>query len=178
MDDPEKIELIRKSITTHEDFPKKGIIYKDILGIFQNVPAMVAMKDLLVNHVRKCNHVDVIVGLESRGFLLGPLLSFEFNKPFVPIRKAGKLPGNVKQENYSMEYGEATFEVQMDTVSNGRNILIIDDLLATGGSMAAAIRLLKSAGANVIECLVIVELTYLHGRSKLPVPVHSFVQYN
>lgn len=105
MDNVEKLKIVKEAVKTYENFPKNGIIYKDIFGIFQNVTAMRAMNDLLIDHVKHMD-VDVIVGLDSRGFLLGPLISVALNKPFVPIRKKGKLPGNVKRENYKLEYGE------------------------------------------------------------------------
>ncbi|KAK0084430.1 hypothetical protein PV325_007024 [Microctonus aethiopoides] len=177
MDNVEKLKIVKEAVKTYENFPKNGIIYKDIFGIFQNVTAMRAMNDLLIDHVKHMD-VDVIVGLDSRGFLLGPLISVALNKPFVPIRKKGKLPGNVKRENYKLEYGEATFEIQIESISGGKKVLIVDDLLATGGTMAAAIKLIKSTGADVVECLVIMEISSLNGRAKLGVPAYSFIQYD
>lgn len=177
MDNEEKLKIVKDAVKTYENFPKKGIIYKDIFGIFQNVTAMQAMNDLLIDHVINMN-VDLIVGLDSRGFLLAPLISVALNKPFVPIRKKGKLPGTVKQESYTLEYGEATFEIQSDIINYGKRVLVVDDLLATGGTMAAAVKLLKASGADVVECLVIMELNSLNGRAKLGVPTHSFIQYD
>ncbi|KAK1124366.1 hypothetical protein K0M31_006733 [Melipona bicolor] len=177
MNKNEKIQLLRDAIVSYSDFPKPGIIFRDIFGIFRNIVAMRAMKDLIVEHILFLE-VDLVVGLDSRGFLLGPIICMELGKPFLPIRKKGKLPGNVVQHAFTLEYGEATFEIQTEYVKKGARTIIIDDLLATGGSMAAAIELLKLSGAEVIECLTIIELSGLKGREKLGIPVHSFVQYD
>ncbi|XP_076234742.1 adenine phosphoribosyltransferase [Calliopsis andreniformis] len=177
MDKNEKLQVLRDAIKSYPDFPKPGIIFRDIFGVFRNIVALRAMKDLIVEHILFLE-VDLIVGLDSRGFLFGPMICMELGKPFLPIRKKGKLPGNVKEHNFSLEYGEATFEIQTDYINKGTRVLIVDDLLATGGSMAAAIKLVKSTGAEVIECLVIIELNALKGREKLDVPVHSFIQYD
>ncbi|KZC11756.1 Adenine phosphoribosyltransferase [Dufourea novaeangliae] len=135
------------------------------------------MKDLIVEHVLFLE-VDLVVGLDSRGFLFGPTISLELGKPFLPIRKKGKLPGKVSQKSFTLEYGEATFEIQVENITKGTRVLIVDDLLATGGTMAAAVELLQSTGAEVVECLVIIELNGLKGRDKLGVPTHSFIQYD
>ncbi|XP_011305307.1 adenine phosphoribosyltransferase [Fopius arisanus] len=177
MDRDEKLQIVRSAVKTYKHFPKQGIIYKDIFGVFQNVAAMRALKDLLVEHASSLN-IDVIVGLDSRGFLVGPLIAVELGKPFVPIRKKGKLPGDVAEKTFSLEYGEATFEVQTESISKDNRVLIVDDLLATGGSMAAAIELVKSLEGEVVECLIIMELVYLGGRSKLQAPVYSLIEYD
>ncbi|XP_003694367.1 adenine phosphoribosyltransferase [Apis florea] len=177
MDKNEKIQLLRDSIATFPDFPKPGIIYRDIFGIFRNIAAVRAMKDLIVEHILFFE-VDFIVGLDSRGFLFGPIICMELGKPFVPIRKKGKLPGKVFNLTFNMEYGEDTFEIQTEQIKQGSRVLIVDDLLATGGTMGAAVELVKAVGGEVIECLIIIELIGLKGREKLNVPVHSFVQYD
>ncbi|XP_043505732.1 adenine phosphoribosyltransferase-like isoform X3 [Polistes fuscatus] len=176
MDKSQKLKLLKDSIKSYEDFPKPGIIFRDIFPVFQNTLALKAMRDLLVEHVLFLE-VDLIVGLDSRGFLLGPMICTEIDKPFVPIRKKGKLPGKVARQNFNLEYGEATFELQVESIKEGTRVLIIDDLLATGGSMGAAVKLLKSLNAEIVECLVIMELTELKAREKLNVSVYSFVQY-
>ncbi|KAI4490692.1 hypothetical protein M0804_003636 [Polistes exclamans] len=176
MDKSQKLKLLKDSIKSYEDFPKPGIIFRDIFPVFQNTLALKAMRDLLVEHVLFLE-VDLIVGLDSRGFLLGPMICTEIDKPFIPIRKKGKLPGKVARQNFNLEYGEATFELQVESIKEGTRVLIIDDLLATGGSMGAAIKLLKSLNAEVVECLVVMELTELKAREKLNVSVHSFVQF-
>ncbi|XP_057321295.1 adenine phosphoribosyltransferase isoform X2 [Microplitis mediator] len=145
MDNNDKLQIVKDAIKTYVNFPKEGIIYKDIFGVYQNVTAMRAMNDLLIDHVKSLQKVDVIVGLDSRGFLLGPILSNEFGKPFVPIRKKGKLPGNIQRESYTLEYGEATVEIQTDSISNGKKVLIVDDLLATG------VICMKKAAGRIFE---------------------------
>jgi len=177
MEKSEKLKIVKEAVRTYPNFPKEGIIYRDIFGIFQNVIALRALKDLMVEHALFLE-VDTIVGLDSRGFLLGPLISVELGKPFLPIRKKGKLPGQVARQNYTLEYGEATCEIQTECVSAGTKVLIVDDLLATGGTMGAAVKLLQDTGAIIVECLVVMELSMLKGREKLGVPVHSFIQYD
>ncbi|XP_003400763.1 adenine phosphoribosyltransferase [Bombus vosnesenskii] len=177
MNKDEKIQLLRDAIDIYPNFPKPGIIYRDIFGVFRNIVALRAMKDLIVEHILFLE-VDLVVGLDSRGFLFGPIICMELGKPFLPVRKKGKLPGNVVQHTFTLEYGQDTFEIQTKHIKKGTRVLIVDDLLATGGSMLAAISLIKSTGAEVIECLTIIELTGLKGREKLGVPVHSFVQYD
>lgn len=176
MNKAEKIELLRKAIATYPNFPKPGVIFRDIFGVFRDITALRAMKDLIVEHILFLE-IDVVVGLDSRGFLVGPLICMELGKPFLPIRKKGKLPGKVVEHVFTLEYGEATFELQTDFIKKGARVLIVDDLLATGGSMGAAVDLVKLTGGKVIECLAIIELTTLKGRDKLNVPVHSIVQY-
>ncbi|XP_076642513.1 adenine phosphoribosyltransferase [Halictus rubicundus] len=176
MDKGQKLEVLRNAIRSYPDFPKPGVEFRDIFGVFYNVVALRAMKDLIVEHILFLE-VDMVVGLDSRGFLFGPMISLELGKPFLPIRKKGKLPGNVIEKSYTLEYGEATIEIQVDNIHKGARVLIVDDLLATGGTMAAAIELLESAETKVVECLAIIELIGLKGREKLKAPVHSFIQY-
>ncbi|EFN76926.1 adenine phosphoribosyltransferase [Harpegnathos saltator] len=177
MDKNEKLQLLRNAIRTYPDFPEPGILFRDIFGVFQNIAALRAMRDLIVEHILFLE-IDLVIGLDSRGFLFGPMICMELGKPFLPIRKQGKLPGKVMKQDYTLEYGKATFELQTEFIKNGTRALIVDDLLATGGTMAAAVQLLKSVGADVVECLVIIELTTLKGRNKVGVPVYSFVQYD
>lgn len=177
MDKNDKLQILKNAIKTYPNFPEPGVTFRDIFGVFQNITALRAMKDLIVEHILFLE-VDLIVGLDSRGFLFGPMICMELGKPFLPIRKKGKLPGKVVQQKYVLEYGEATFELQSDFITNGTRVLIVDDLLATGGSMSAAVQLLKSVAADVVECLVIIELTSLKGRDKVGVPIHSFLKYD
>ncbi|KYM96804.1 PREDICTED: adenine phosphoribosyltransferase [Cyphomyrmex costatus] len=177
MNKNDKLQILKNAIKSYPDFPEPGIIFRDIFGVFNNIVALRAMKDLIMEHILFLE-VDLVVGLDSRGFLFGPIISMELGKPFLPIRKKGKLPGKVTQQKYTLEYGEATFELQSEFINKGTRVLIVDDLLATGGTMTAAVQLIKSTGANVIECLVIMELTLLKGRDKVGVPVHSFIKYD
>ncbi|XP_066587063.1 adenine phosphoribosyltransferase [Prorops nasuta] len=177
MEKQQKLEIVKNAIKSYPNFPKPGIIFRDIFSIFCNINAMKALKDLLISYTSNLE-IDAIVGLDSRGFLLGPLISMEIEKPFFPIRKKGKLPGKVLQESYSLEYGESVFEIQTDQLSQGMRVLIVDDLLATGGSMKAATQLLTKLGTKIIECLVVIELTGLKGRQRIGVPIQSLIQFD
>ncbi|XP_046752360.1 adenine phosphoribosyltransferase isoform X1 [Diprion similis] len=170
-----KIAVVRNAIGTYPDFPKPGVIFRDVFSILTNVSASQVLMDLMVEHARSLG-IDVIVGLDARGFLFGPLIAAKLEKPFVPIRKKGKLPGRVLSQSFKLEYGEDTFEIQENVLGKRKRVLVVDDLLATGGTMAAATQLLNLAEADV-HCLVVIELTSLNGRSKLSAPVHSIVQF-
>ncbi|XP_056318918.1 adenine phosphoribosyltransferase [Danio aesculapii] len=175
----DKLELISKCIRTFPDFPTKGIPFKDIFPILKDPKAVTAVTDLFEEHVRNTYpQVDLIVGLDARGFLFGPLLALRLGIGFAPIRKKGKLPGPTISVAYSLEYAKAEAEMQEDAVSAGQKVLIIDDLLATGGTLYAAIELIKQQKAEVLGCLVVVELKYLNGSDKLkPSPVFSLIHY-
>nr|AAI55779.1 Aprt protein [Danio rerio] len=175
----DKLELISKCIRTFPDFPTKGIPFKDIFPILKDPKAVTAVTDLFEEHVRNTYpQVDLIVGLDARGFLFGPLLALRLGIGFAPIRKKGKLPGPTISVAYSLEYAKAEAEMQVDAVSAGQKVLIIDDLLATGGTLYAAIELIKQQKAEVLGCLVVVELKNLNGSDKLkPTPVFSLIQY-
>uniref|UniRef100_G3MT82 adenine phosphoribosyltransferase n=1 Tax=Amblyomma maculatum TaxID=34609 RepID=G3MT82_AMBMU len=148
------------------------------MPIFRKPAVFRKVVDLFAEHVRRSvPNVHTIAGIEARGFLLGPPLALALNVPFVPIRKAGKLPGSVKSQAYDLEYGQDKLEVQLASVSPGKDIVVIDDLLATGGSLKAAISLIRAAGGNVALGLVIVELEELQGRQKLDVPICSLLSF-
>ncbi|CAM4532524.1 unnamed protein product [Leuciscus chuanchicus] len=175
----EKLDLISKCIRTFQDFPTKGIPFKDIFPILKDPKALTAVTDLFEEHVRNSYpQLDLIVGLDARGFLFGPLLAQRLGVGFAPIRKKGKLPGPTRSVAYSLEYAQAEAEMQEDAVSEGQKILIIDDLLATGGTLCAACELIRQQKAEVLGCLVLVELKDLNGSDKLkPTPVFSLIQY-
>lgn len=176
------LELIKKHIGEYPDFPKKGILFKDIFTALRNGPVCQAIKRLLVNHIREtCPDVEVIVGLEARGFLFSLLIAAELGISCVPIRKKGKLPGECVQHEYKLEYGTDTFELQKGSIIRGQKVLIVDDLLATGGTMDAANQLVLQAGGIIVQDVVVMELTTLGGRKKLVASghkVHSFIQYD
>ncbi|KAL2733214.1 adenine phosphoribosyltransferase [Vespula maculifrons] len=176
MDKTEKLKLVKNTIKSYDNFPTHGVNFRDIFPVFQNTLALKALRDLLVEHVLFLE-IDLIAGLDSRGFLLGPMVCIEIDKPFIPIRKKGKLPGKVLSQDYSLEYGESTLELQINSVKEGTRVLIIDDLLATGGSIGAAINLLTAANVKVVECLVVIELLELKAREKFDVPIYSIVQF-
>ncbi|XP_067308096.1 adenine phosphoribosyltransferase isoform X2 [Pseudorasbora parva] len=175
----EKLDLIAKCIKTFPDFPTKGIPFKDVFPILKDPKATAAVTDLFEEHVRKTYpQLDLIVGMDARGFLFGPLLAQRLGVGFAPIRKKGKLPGPTLSVTYSLEYAEAEAEMQEGAVSAGQKILIIDDLLATGGTLCAACELIRQQQAEVLGCVVVVELKYLNGSAKLqPAPVFSLLQY-
>lgn len=139
-----------------------------------------AVRDLLVERVKNSpTKIDVIVGLDARGFLFGFAIAAELGIPFVPIRKKGKLPGKCQAFEYKLEYGTDVFEIQENSLKPNQNVVIVDDLLATGGSLNAAYRLIKQCGANVAECIVIMELKSLNGRKNIPTEnIHTFIAYD
>lgn len=139
-----------------------------------------AIRDLLIDRVKKSAiKIDAIVGLDARGFLFGFTISAELGIPFVPIRKKGKLPGACKSFGYTLEYGTGILEIQENSISKNQNVIIIDDLLATGGTLNAACRLIDDLGANIAEIIVIMELKSLNGRSNIPTKnIHTLISYD
>lgn len=139
-----------------------------------------AVKDILVDHIRKSDsNIEAVVGLDARGFLFGFLLSAEFGIPFIPIRKKGKLPGKCLSYEYTLEYGSAAVEIQAESLKPGQKVLIIDDLLATGGTLGAACELIKQAGGVIEEVIVLLELKALNGRKNIPNDnIHSIISYD
>lgn len=174
-----KLQLVQRHIRAFPDFPKKGILFMDICPILKDPAALTAVIDLFEEHVRK-NHqqVDLIIGLDSRGFLFGPLLAQRLGVGFVLIRKKGKLPGPTVSVAYDLEYGKAEAEIQEGAVAPGQRVLLIDDLLATGGTLYAACELMRKQQAEILGCLVVIELKDLNGIDKLKShSVFSLVQY-
>lgn len=176
------LELIKKHIGEYPDFPKKGILFKDIFTALRSGLVCQALKRLIIAHIRAtCPDVEVVVGLEARGFLFSLLIAAELGIACVPIRKKGKLPGECVKYEYKLEYGTDVFEIQQGSILPGQKVLIIDDLLATGGTMDAANKLVQQIGGVVEQNLVIIELTTLGGRKKLlesGFNVHSFIHYD
>jgi adenine phosphoribosyltransferase len=159
-------EKLKSVIRAVPDFPKQGILFRDITPLLQNpglcMEVVKALKENMNGH-----RVDVIAAIESRGFLFGMLLAAELDVPFVPVRKAGKLPYKTIAHNYNLEYGTATVEVHEDAIKTGDNVLIHDDLLATGGTAVAAAELMKKLGGNVSGFSFIISLEFLQGRKTL-----------
>ncbi|XP_055528658.1 adenine phosphoribosyltransferase [Wyeomyia smithii] len=176
------LDLVKQHIGEYPDFPKKGILFKDIFTALRNGSVCQALKRLLLDYVRQnCPDVEVVVGLDARGFLFSLLIAAELGISCVPIRKKGKLPGACVQYEYQFEYGTDVFEIQRESITPGQKVLIIDDLLATGGTMDAANKLVQRIGGVVKQNVVIIELTAIGGRSKLEASgctVHSFIQYD
>ncbi len=174
---PAELEaLLRNRIRDVPDWPTAGVVFKDIAPLLADPVTFRAAIDALAELVR-AEPVDKVAGIEARGFILGAPLAYACGVGFVPVRKAGKLPGDLVSASYSLEYGTATVEVQVDAFAAGDRILIVDDVLATGGTAAAAVDLVRRAGAEVVGFAVLIELEFLAGRDQLPdVPVHSLLQ--
>jgi adenine phosphoribosyltransferase len=158
------------------DFPKPGILFYDISTLLAHGPAWRATVDHLDSWLEPLKP-DLLVGIESRGFLISAPLAYLSGHGFAMVRKRGKLPGQVIPFNYDLEYGTDTVEIQADAVARGQRVVVLDDLLATGGTMAAAIALLKSVGAEVVGAACIIELAFLGGRARIGVPFESVVCY-
>ncbi|RWS22772.1 adenine phosphoribosyltransferase-like protein [Leptotrombidium deliense] len=174
----ERVEKFKSYVKSYPDWPKAGVIFRDLFPVFQKPEVLRNLIDLFKEHIKE-NFADVqaIVGLESRGFLFAPILALELNISFIPIRKQGKMPGKLRQSNYTLEYGEDTIEIQEECITPNMKCIIADDLLATGGTMKAAISLLQQCNADVKECLVVIESPDLNGRKKLTVPVFSVLKF-
>lgn len=180
MTTPQDIEYVKKHVREVPDFPKKGIIFMDITTATKDAKAMNLMTEYLY-HQFKDQKIDYIAGIESRGFIFGAALAYRMNKGFVPIRKPNKLPCKKITESYSLEYGKDSLEMHEDSFPKDSNILIIDDLLATGGSATAACNLVKKAGGKVAAVAFVIELDPLKGRQKLEsqgIKVVSMLHYN
>ncbi len=168
---------IEKAIRTIPDFPKPGILFKDITPVLADPHLFAGVIDLLTANY-KPGSVDAVVGIDARGFILAAAAALRLQTGFVPVRKKGKLPFKTIEESYELEYGSNTVAIHVDAVRPGARVLLVDDLLATGGTAAAAVSLLRKIGANILEVNFLIELGFLPGRKKLAdVPVHSLVVY-
>jgi adenine phosphoribosyltransferase len=165
---------IEKYISTVPDFPKPGIQFKCYPDLLQNPEAFHRVIKTFVDRYRDY-HLDAIVGLDSRGFIFGTALAYEMHLPFVMVRKSGKLPRKVEKIDYKLEYGKASFEIEIDSIHEGDRVLIVDDLLATGGTASAAAMLIERLGGKVVEIACLIELEGLHGREKLKHPFYSLI---
>jgi len=171
------VEKLRSAVRDVPDFPKKGIVFKDITPVLSDPDLFRASIDLFLERCRG-REVDKIVGIDARGFVFGSAVAYELGVGFVPIRKRGKLPYRTEIAKYSLEYGEAEVEMHTDAVAAGERVVLVDDLLATGGTSAAAAVLIRKAGANLLEAQFLIELEFLEGRKRLePTPVTSFLKY-
>jgi adenine phosphoribosyltransferase len=167
--------LLRERIVDVPDFPSPGIVFKDISPLLADHVAFATAVDAIVAHHGR-GTVDKVVGIEARGFILAAPVAYHFGAGFVPVRKPGKLPGPTHETSYDLEYGRNVLQVHQDAFSPGDLVLIVDDVLATGGTAAAAARLVEQAGAEVVGLSVLLELTFLHGRAALPgLDVHALL---
>jgi adenine phosphoribosyltransferase len=160
------IEAIKKLVRDVPDFPEQGIVYKDITPVLADPIAFSTIIDLIVVHFGRGN-VDKVVGIEARGFILAAPVAYHFGAGVVPVRKLGKLPWATVSEEYSLEYGTATLELHQDAVQPGERVLVVDDVLATGGTAKAAVSLVERIGGNVCGIACLIELDFLNGRDKL-----------
>jgi adenine phosphoribosyltransferase len=159
------------------DFPQPGIMFKDISPLLKAPEAFRTAIDRMVDHYSTLE-VDYVVGIESRGFLVGAPLAYHMNKGFIPIRKPGKLPYKTERIDYTLEYGSGSLEIHADALASGHRILIVDDLLATGGTVAATRALIERLGGHVIAAGFFVELEFLHGRDRLSgLDIHALMTY-
>ncbi len=174
----DRISRIQQAVRAVPNFPKEGILFRDITtvlrdpGLFQETISLFA--DALAG-----TKVDYIVGIESRGFILGAPLATHLNAGFVPVRKRNKLPGLVERHEYDLEYGSDCVEIHIDAIEPGARVVIVDDLLATGGTAAAAVKLLEKLNAELVSLMFLIELSALNGRAKLPndVPIKAFIDF-
>jgi len=168
------LEKVRTGIRDVPDFPKKGIVFKDITPLLSDRALFRASIDLFLERCRG-KEIDKIVGIDARGFLFGSTVAYELGVGFVPIRKRGKLPYKTEIAKYSLEYGEAEMEMHVDAMMRGERVVLVDDLLATGGTSAAAAALIAKVGGELLEAQFLIELGFLNGRKQLePTPVISF----
>lgn len=169
-----KIEDYVRSIP---DFPEPGIIFRDVTSILQDADGL----KLAIDSMQEClkdTEVDVIVGTESRGFMFGVPIAYNLHKPFVPVRKKGKLPCETVSRSYDLEYGSATIEMHRDSIKPGQKVAVIDDLIATGGTVEAAVKLIEELGGEVAKIVFLMELAGLKGREKLAgYDVASVIRY-
>ncbi|OHC73272.1 MAG: adenine phosphoribosyltransferase [Rhodospirillales bacterium RIFCSPLOWO2_12_FULL_58_28] len=168
---------IKDYIRSIPDFPKPGILFYDISTLLAHEDAWQVAMGRMAKAIRQ-HQPDILAGIESRGFLVAAPLALKLGCGFVMVRKKGKLPGPTVSYEYALEYGVDTIEIQKDAVAPGQRVMILDDLLATGGTLAASCELFRSVGAEVVGAACIIELTFLNGRSKLDVPFNALVAYD
>jgi len=172
------VSELRAKIRDIQDFPTEGILFKDITTLLKDGPAWRFAVDSLASRYL-AEHVDVVVGVESRGFIFGGAVAHQLRAGFVPVRKIGKLPGPTIEVEYELEYGRDTLAMHEDAIEPGQRVLAVDDLLATGGTMAATLRLIGQLGGQVVGVAFMIELAFLRGREKLKsYPVHSLIVYD
>jgi adenine phosphoribosyltransferase len=157
---------LRDCVRDIPDFPKPGVIYKDITPLLANTDAFRSTIDLLAGHFEG-RKVDRVLGVEARGFIIAAPVAYRFGAAFVPVRKAGKLPWEIERVEYELEYGSDLLEIHRDAVAPGDAVVVIDDVLATGGTAAATVRLVEKLGGTVVGLAFVIELGFLHGREKL-----------
>jgi adenine phosphoribosyltransferase len=167
---------LRSLLRDVPDFPKPGIVFKDITPLLRNHAATKqAMEDMARPFLGR--GIDAVAGIESRGFIFGSAIALELECGFIPIRKPGKLPAATIRLDYALEYGSDAIEIHADALTRGERVILVDDVLATGGTLAAGVGLLRQLGAEVVGAVVLLELAFLAGRRRLDVPVHAVLSF-
>ena len=171
------MKSLKDYVVTVPDFPEKGVMFRDVTSVLEDAEGL----HLAIDEMQKCLDgldFDVIAGVESRGFIFGMPIAYNLKKPFVPVRKAGKLPRETVSLTYDLEYGQATIEMHTDSIKPGQRVVIVDDLIATGGTVAAAAKLVEALGGEVVRILFLMELEGLEGRKRLSnYDVASVIKY-
>ncbi|MFA6065196.1 MAG: adenine phosphoribosyltransferase [archaeon] len=168
---------IKDKIRTIPHFPKQGIMFRDITTLLKDSEGFEQVINELFERYKNAN-IDLVAGIESRGFIIGGALAHRLKKGFVPIRKKGKLPAEVIREEYELEYGKDIIEIHKDAITKGQKVLLIDDLIATGGTAVAACKLIEKAGGEIVECAFVIDLPELKGKEKLaPRKVFALVEF-
>lgn len=171
------MEELKKKIREVPDFPKPGILFYDLTTLLRDSEGLRRLLDILTQQYKDWS-IDQVVGIESRGFIFAPMLAYNLNAGFVPVRKPGKLPADTIRAHYDLEYGQDSLEIHRDAIAEKQRVLIVDDLIATGGTAAATARMVQELGGNVLGLAFIVELGFLKGREKLlEFDVYSILRY-
>jgi len=169
------MEELKGKIRDIADFPKPGIVFKDITTLLRDASSFNRAVDLL-GHRYLDKEIDVVLGIEARGFIVGAALAYKLNRGVILVRKPGKLPYKTHSATYDLEYGTDTLEIHQDAVDAGQRVLIVDDVLATGGTVRAVAGLVQRMGGEIVECAFLAEISALKGRDKLPdLPIHSLI---
>ena len=175
---PINVEDLKKLVRTVQDFPKPGILFYDITTLLKDKTGFAQLIAALAAHYIT-ERIDLVLGIEARGFIFGPALAYRLNAGFVTVRKPRKLPAPVALVNYDLEYGSDTLEIHMDAIQPGQSVVLVDDLLATGGTMEATVKLVKQLGGNIAGLAFAVELDFLKGRDRFPeYDVFSLLHYD
>jgi adenine phosphoribosyltransferase len=162
---PIDVEALKALVRTVPDFPKPGILFYDITTLLKDKTGFAKLIDALASHYIE-RKVDLVLGIEARGFIFGPALAYRLNAGFVPVRKPGKLPAAVERVTYDLEYGSDALEIHKDSIQPGQRVVLVDDLLATGGTMEATVKLAKKLGGEIVGLAFAVELDFLKGRER------------
>ena len=178
MPDPINVAALKALVRTVPDFPKPGILFYDITTLLKDRTGFAQLIDALAAHYLE-RKIDLVLGIEARGFIFGPALAYRLNAGFVPVRKPDKLPAETARVTYDLEYGTDALEIHLDAIEPGQHVLIVDDLLATGGTMEATVKLVRQLGARIVGLAFAIELDFLHGRERFKdIDVFSLLHYS